>query len=162
MKLAVGVVIALISGYVTSARAEWESQSLTTPKGKPLYNMVLSGDLVMNDKFAGAQLYLQCLDGVPLMTIFTIQPFFKETSATVQYWLDTQKHSPEEWVVTSDRKAIGIGDAQATAFMRSLIGHQRLRVLIPIQDAERGFATFSLGNVRPAVEAVARKCGWEL
>jgi hypothetical protein len=59
MKFVTPIVVALLCVLAASARADWEEQSLITATGKHVFSMVLPGDLVMNDKFAGVLLHLQ-------------------------------------------------------------------------------------------------------
>ena len=146
----------------TPASADWEQQILTSKNGRPLFNMVTKGDLVMGPKFAGVSLYLQCFNGETLITIYAVEPYFTVTPITVRYWLDTASHPPEQWTVAEGRNSIGVGFDSAKSLMRALIGHERLRLYIPVQDGGFGFATFALGRVKPAVEAVAARCGWQL
>jgi hypothetical protein len=93
--------------------------------------------------------------------IFSVAPFFTETHVSARYWLDTERRPEMQWLVSDNHKSVGMALEPAKAFMRSLPGHQRLRVLLPVQGNGRGFATFSLGDVRTAIEIVAGKCGME-
>jgi hypothetical protein len=154
--------VLVFTSWVIPARAEWEQQTLRSKSGRPLLNMVTKGDLVMGQKFAGAMLYLQCFDGETLVMIYTVEPFFSVTPTTVRYWLDTTLQPQQQWLVSEGRNSVGIGLDPAKALMRSLVGHERFRVYIPLQDGSFGFATFSLGRIKPAVETVANKCGWQL
>lgn len=146
----------------TSGHAEWEQLALTSKSGRPLFSMVAKGDLVFADKFAGVDLHLQCSDGITFVMIFGIEPFFTQTPTSVRYWLDAKLQPPEQWLVSDNHKSVGIAHDPAKALMRSLIGHQRLRLQIPVREQGLGFATFALGRVKEAVTNVAAKCGWSL